>query len=340
MSILTPGKVNVLIDSQFGSSGKGLMAAYIAEREPVNVAVSNGGPNSGHTAYVESGKLVTHHLPMSFFNGSLPLVYLCAGSVIDPEVLQEELKRNVVTNRLVVHPHAAIITADDKDEENRSGSGTEKVASTGQGVGRALSRKILREAKLAKDHWLLNEMGCIGELHIDAHLRMGQVVLMEVPQGFGLSLNSGLYPYTTSREVSVSQALSDLQVYPKALGNVIMCLRTYPIRVGHANGNSGPFWEGSQEIEWTDVGVVPETTTVTKRQRRIATFSWPQYERALEVLQPDYLFINFVNYLRDRERMEFIASVVSRGERYAGRRFKGVFVGYGPRTSNVQSFHI
>ena len=118
-----------------------------------------------------------------------------------------------------------------------------------------------------------------------------------------LSLNSGFaYPYCTSREITVSSTLSDVQVHPSYLGKVCVSIRTFPIRVGNIidNGSivgySGPFYPDSIELSWEDIGVEPELTTITKRERRVATFSYEQYNKMMRLYKPDYVLLNFANY--------------------------------------------
>src|SRR5690554_3156172 len=55
----------VSVDGQFGSTGKGVINGLLAELFPtrVDVVVSNAGPNSGHTAYLEGEKIVLKQLP-------------------------------------------------------------------------------------------------------------------------------------------------------------------------------------------------------------------------------------------------------------------------------------
>jgi adenylosuccinate synthase len=114
----------------------------------------------------------------------------------------------------------------------------------------------------------------------------------------------------------VGQGLTDAGINPYFLGQVMMVQRTYPIRVGHVYapgptitpegpklikvGDSGPFYPDSRELEWTDLpGVTPEMTTVTKRQRRIATWSKMQYREALRLNRPNIVLTTFMNYLPD-----------------------------------------
>jgi adenylosuccinate synthase len=77
---------------------------------------------------------------------------------------------------------------------------------------------------------------------------------------------------------------------------VILVARTYPIRVA---GNSGPFHEGSEEIAWEDIGVDPESerTTVTKKVRRVATFSLAQLYEADILNEATEVALTFADYL-------------------------------------------
>jgi adenylosuccinate synthase len=305
------GKLNIVIDGQFGSTGKGLICSYIGVNEHIDVAVTNAAPNAGHTFIdTEGNKKVAKHLPVSTMFDKRSTIYLCAGAIINPKVLLKEIKDfDIDPDRICIHPRAAIIDEIDITNELRPDSSQSKIASTRSGVGEALSRKVLRSSLLAE--------GCkelapfIKELDLQLYMDNHCSVLMEVPQGFDLSLNSGLsYPYCTSREVTISAALSDAQVHPYYLGNVMMSIRTFPIRVGNLviNNNeigySGPFYPDSKEVTWKYIGVEEELTTNTKRVRRVATFSIEQYKRAVERLRPTHVFLNFVNYIRSEKRLK------------------------------------
>jgi len=305
---LKRGKLNVIIDGQFGSTGKGLLSAYVATGNHVDIAITNSSPNAGHTFYDLSGnKCIVKHLPVTGILHDRCMIYLCAGSIINPKILLDEIEKyNIDLNRVFIHPRAAIVTDSDIKKESDVNSSVTKIASTQSGVGAALERKINRSAKLAGDIPELKRFICHSILHY--YLDNECTALMEVPQGFDLSISSGFsYPHCTSREITVSSALSDAQVHPKYLGNVMVCLRTYPIRVGNIThnfidvGHSGPFYPDSKEIDWDIIGVKKERTTVTDRVRRVATFSMLQYYKMLDSLIPDYILLNFANYMERDE---------------------------------------
>jgi len=94
-----------------------------------------------------------------------------------------------------------------------------------------------------------------------------------------LSIDSEHYPMTTSRCVNVGQTLAYLDVPPSIIGDVIGIARSYIIRVGNVEGGySGDTFYDSKEISWEKLSAklnrpTIEFTTVTKRKRRIFTFS-------------------------------------------------------------------
>jgi len=307
--MLGRGKLNIIIDGQFGSTGKGLLSSYIGTKFDIDVAVTNGSPNAGHSFYVDDKKHIAHHLPVTGILNENAIIYLCSGAIINPTILLQELDEFKCSDRLYIHPRVAVVEKQDLDEE-KEGS-VKKIASTQSGVGSALVRKINRSASLAEDNEILRPF--VKEFDLNKHLQQKDWVVMEVPQGFDLSINSGLsYPHCTSREITISAALSDAQVHPGDLGSVTVCIRTFPIRVGHIIeknkkvGDSGPFYPDSTETSWANIGVEEELTTVTGRVRRVATFSMLQYKRMLDALRPDYILLNFTNYLSEKELSELL----------------------------------
>ena len=142
---------------------------------------------------------------------------------------------------------------------------------------------------------------------------------LEVPQGFSLGLNQQFFPYSTSRECSVMAGLNDACINPYYLGKVSMSIRTFPIRVGNIHdehgdviGWSGPHYDDQNELTWEEVGVEPEVTTVTKRVRRVFTFSMQQFEDAVKANRPDIIFLNFMNYLPEQEGADLAVNLHQR----------------------------
>ena len=345
LQVTTSGKASVLLDMQFGSTGKGLFAAYLAglPRNHCDISVTNAGPNAGHTTcFADGRKFVTFHLPTFGVIQEKSIIFLDAGSIIDPDMLQKELSDfSIDPMRIFVHPRAAVIEPDDRAYEHRPDAATSKLSGTQKGVGRAIARKVMREAKLADEHPFLKQF--VRPFSLNDELHRGKSAFIEVPQGFGLSLNDGLsYPYCTSRNISVSQALADAGLHPSKLYKVIGVQRSKPIRVGNLKdecgkeiGYSGPCYPDQKELSWEELGQAPEYTTVTKRVRRVFTWSEMQYEHALKSIRPDIIFNNFVNYNKTAEEvMMWDSAMYSIEKQVLGHSIPKMW-GVGPNVENV-----
>jgi adenylosuccinate synthase len=113
-----------------------------------------------------------------------------------------------------------------------------------------------------------------------------------------------------------------------------MAIRTFPIRVGNTlDGYSGGWYPDQTEITWDELGVKPEYTTVTKRIRRVATFSWGQFDDALHANDPDFVFINFLNYLDKESQYDFIKSLEDKCYNYD--KYFSLIGGYGPTSGDI-----
>lgn len=331
MITLELGKLNISLDGQFGSTGKGLLNAFIASDNHIDIAITNNGPNSGHTFYWHGQKYVLKQLPVSGIISKRSTIYLCAGAIINIKLLFEEMDKYYVNyDRLFIHPRAAII--DEEDILNEQTGKMVKISSTQNGVGESLARKVLRKAKLAEDYGVLRPYIC--DVDLEYLLKNGCTAFFEVPQGIDLGLNSGFaYPYCTSREISVMSALSDIQIHPHYLGKVAVCLRTNPIRVGNLQdedgneiGYSGPFYSDSVETTWEDMDLPNEMTTRTNRVRRVASFSMIQYEKMLRLCRPDYILLNFMNHLNSGD-----------GNMLLNKLPEVTHLGYGPHIKDVKN---
>lgn len=349
--MLQRAHLNITMDGQFGSTGKGLLNDFIARNALIkpDICISNAAPNAGHTFVDDNGqKRTVFHLPVSGVQLPHTIIYLCAGSIIDPELLLKEMREfEIDPARVYIHPRACILLPEHREREASGTSGATTIASTRKGVGAALGDKVARVAgsRTAGQYlWSTEDFPGLKIQEIDLMEQMNhrKTCLMEVPQGFSLSLNHGCsYPQCTSRDLTVSQALNDAGVHPSYLGSVLVSLRTYPIRVGHIYndegvkiGDSGPFYSDSDEKSWDELGQVPELTTVTKRERRIATFSYLEYKKMLQHLRPDTVFINFANYLRNESELKELWVRMQNVQSSVGQD-PTIYIGVGPAASDV-----
>ena len=60
--------VTVVVGGQFGSEGKGKICAHLASTDNVDYMVRCGGPNSGHTVYLDGKRFQLRQVPAGFVN--------------------------------------------------------------------------------------------------------------------------------------------------------------------------------------------------------------------------------------------------------------------------------
>lgn len=329
----------VLVDGQYGSTGKGLFAHHIMEQSVYmpNWITTNAGPNSGHTTYDGGVKIVSKQIPISTIishrRGNPVRTLLNAGAVISPGILLDELNTLTPGAKVpFIHPCAAVITA---RHIERDASTLRAIAGTGKGIGPAIQDKIGRvDGSIASDLYFpvlpVNE----GRTWDNFWDWRQDRVFVETAQGFSLGLNSSFYPNVTSRECTVMQALADARIPVQKLKKVAMTVRTFPIRVGNTENTSGEWYDDQQEIEWGDLQVEPERTTVTNRIRRVATWSRDQFRDGVAANRPQVLFLNFLNYLTREEAPKFIENLFSDYMMIMGHTPE-CYYGFGPRVEDI-----
>lgn len=315
--------ITCLVGGQYGSEGKGLIAGHIGLAHKHHVRV--GGANAGHTLYTFDGdeftgpkhdKHVVRQIPCGAYANPSAKLYLGPGALISAQVLHDELmavatwrlNRGFKPPWLHVDPRAHIITDQQIQAEAASGL-KERIGSTSatarEGVGAAQAARVMRDlgCVTAKEFftgpgaptWPVR-IGDVPSMLAQAPKNDSNRILAEGTQGYDLSLTTGDFPYVTSRNTTAAGLLADCGLAPKRLDRVIVVFRTYPIRVA---GNSGPFRDDSEEIDWSTIGVDPENerTTVTKKVRRVATFSYRQAWEACKVNGATEIALTFADYI-------------------------------------------
>jgi adenylosuccinate synthase len=141
--------VDVLIGLQWGDEGKGKIVDYLAAQYDI-IARFQGGPNAGHTLYVNGEKVVLRTIPSGVFQ-SQTLNLIGNGVVIDPVTLKEEiegLKKIGVdlTHNLFISHKAHLILPSHRalDAASEHAKGKEKIGSTLKGIGPAYMDKTGR----------------------------------------------------------------------------------------------------------------------------------------------------------------------------------------------------
>ena len=306
--------VDVVVGGQFGSEGKGHVAAYLAKEYDVLIRV--GGPNAGHTVSSASGVYTYHQLP-SGTRDSKAKVLLGPGMTINVKRLLEEIREcRISADRLFIDPQAMIIEREDVRSEKDL---VANIASTGQGSGAAAARRILgrkpKAVRLARDVRALRPY--VGQkpnyrgstlVQLELAYKNGLSVLLEGTQGSGLSLYHGQYPFVTSRDTNVAGCLAEVGISPNRVRRILMVVRPTPIRVGNPDGgkNLTSGWLKHEtdfvtiaKLAGLDPNEVPqnERTSTTKRPRRVGWFDWEQFRKACALNAPTDLVLTFADYL-------------------------------------------
>lgn len=331
----TTKKATIVVDAQFGSTGKGLIAGYLAERDQPDVVMTAWSANAGHTYIDANGRKFVHcMLANGIVSPALTHVLVGPGSQMDWQLFLDEIQQCadlLAGKSIFVHMNAAIITDAHRAEEQ--GPMT-KIGSTKKGCGAAMIAKIRRNPddqntagamreKLLGDGVFLGLLAKGVNLEIVGNDKYMEVVYaarriqVEGAQGFSLGINNGFYPYVTSRECTPAQVCVDVNLPLAFVDKVVATMRTYPIRVanryneaGEQIGWSGPCYPDQKELDWkSDLGMEAELTTVTKLPRRIFTFSYEQTKAALSVIRPDEVFLNFCNYMEPDEVAEVVGTI-------------------------------
>lgn len=327
-------KVDMIVDLQFGSTGKGLIAGYLAEKGAYDVVVTCNMPNAGHT-YIDSrgNKMIHKVLPNGIVSPALQYVMIGPGAVFNPARLEYEidaaramgyLGENV---RIMIHPRATILLDEHTAQEKATLSG---ISSTMQGSMAAMVHKMSRPlvdrptADSSDVPVVLENLCTLAEWIFV--LKGADNILAEGSQGYSLGINTDFYPFSTSRDCTPARFLSDMGVPHSMLRKVIGTARTYPIRVGNtADGHSGAHYADQAETSWEELGQTAETTTVTGRVRRVFTFSMLQLIEAAFFCSPDEIFLNFCNYIPEEGVLD---DLIGRIEQNTG--VPVTYTGHGP----------
>lgn len=141
--------IDVLLGLQWGDEGKGKIVDYLAEKYDI-IARFQGGPNAGHTLYVNGNKVVLHTIPSGVFQQHC-LNLIGNGVVIDPVTLQNEIQRITplcpdLLSRLFVSHRAHLILPTHRalDAASETSKGADKIGSTLKGIGPAYMDKTGR----------------------------------------------------------------------------------------------------------------------------------------------------------------------------------------------------
>lgn len=141
--------VDAILGLQWGDEGKGKIVDYFAPQYDI-IARFQGGPNAGHTLYVEGKKVVLHQIPSGVFHENT-INLIGNGVVLDPVTLKRECETvksfgvDVRKNMFISHrTHLILPTHRALDKASELQKGNDKIGSTLKGIGPAYMDKTGR----------------------------------------------------------------------------------------------------------------------------------------------------------------------------------------------------
>ena len=188
------GTVDVIVGGQYGSEGKGQIAAFLARYYDLLIRV--GGPNAGHKVFEVPRPYTHHQLPSGTRRSTPSKLLIGPGAVLDVEKLLLEIAQcNVQPDRLKIDRNAMVIASQDIKDEQPLVDG---IGSTGQGVGAATAAEspwaAFRHQARTRHPWARN-----------LHVRRVRCVARSFPNKWArLSRRySGHRPQSVSRQLSL-----------------------------------------------------------------------------------------------------------------------------------------
>ena len=153
---MSQGRFVVVIGTQWGDEGKGKIVDWLTDHAQ-GVVRFQGGHNAGHTLVIGGKKTVLHLVPSGILRPGV-VCYIGNGVVLSPEALIKELDelnaagvdaepriRISEACPLILPYHQAI------DIARETARGSNKIGTTGRGIGPAYEDKVARRSIRLRD---------------------------------------------------------------------------------------------------------------------------------------------------------------------------------------------
>jgi adenylosuccinate synthase len=302
----------VVIGTQWGDEGKGKVVDLIAEQADIIVRFQ-GGHNAGHTLVIEDKVFKLSLLPSGIVRED-KITVIGNGVVLDPWVLLKEIEQlrsqgiSITADRLRIADNTPLIMPyHSKLDQSREQATSNKIGTTGRGIGPAYEDKVGRRAIKAGDlkdpNLLWERLKVASEYHgfdrseifdqiitirdevlqyvtsvpewLNEQTDAGKNILFEGAQGSMLDVDFGTYPFVTSSNTLAGMASIGSGVPHNKIPHVIGITKAYTTRVGE-----GPMHtELHDDIGWHLAEVGKEKGTVTGRDRRCGWFDAVQVRK-------------------------------------------------------------
>ena len=261
---MAKGRNVVVVGTQWGDEGKGKLVDWLTESAQ-GVVRFQGGHNAGHTLVINGVKTALHLIPSGIMRAGVKC-YIGNGVVLSASKLFEEIagleKAGVeVRSRLRISEacplilpfHAALDVAREAAREN---SGSEKIGTTGRGIGPAYEDKIARRALRVQDLKYPERFAAkLREL-----LALHNHVLISYLGSEKFDFGAGLYPYMVAGEVQFDAVYSEAMQQAELL-KPMMADVSRELNEAHEQG-ANLLFEGAQgTLLDVDHGTYPYVTS-------------------------------------------------------------------------------
>lgn len=285
--------VDIIFGLAWGDEGKGKISNAISKDYDM-VCRWNGGPNAGHTVYINNKKYKTHIIPCGVFRNKPSIIG--PNCVVNVNKFFDEIeylkKEGFDTSLIKISPKAHIIT----ERHIRYDLKLLKpiLGTTGQGIAPAYSDKMLRVGKLARDY--------IDKKYIWDGELFGKI-LCEGAQSFWLDINYGDYPYVTSSETLPYNACS-LGFSPKKIRDIIGVAKIYDTKSGIDPLFPESLWDDQGLNKIIELG--KEFGSTTGRKRIVNWLRLNHLKQAIKISGTTKLIINKCDILQELNEYKII----------------------------------
>lgn len=168
------GRNVVVIGTQWGDEGKGKVVDWLTDHAQAVVRFQ-GGHNAGHTLIIGGKKTILRLIPSGIMHQQV-ICYIGNGVVLSPEALFKEIGELEaagldVRSRLKISEAATLIlpyhVAIDHAREKKRGS--DKIGTTGRGIGPAYEDKVARRALRVQDFFYPDQFAAKLKENLDYH---------------------------------------------------------------------------------------------------------------------------------------------------------------------------
>ncbi len=288
----------IIVDAFWGDSGKGKIAAYLAQKNRATFSARAGtGTNAGHSIFFADGRQIrTHQLPCGFLHPDTQ-IRIGSGVAVDPQCFFAELDAldpdYDLRERTRVDYRCPIIEDEHRLQEQEDVFLNETVGTTASGTGAARAAFALRQARQARELNALGDYTADVARELNEACQRGETIVIEGSQGTHLSLAlSSDYPHCTSDNCTTAAFADDVGLNWQYIQEVVLVVKALPSRVG-----TGPL-PLQMETEEEDRRQIAEYGVTTgRRRRKAAGISWEHLDEAIMLNGPTQIALTFCDHL-------------------------------------------